>query len=185
MWEGFRRLYLFVMTENMRAILRRWQKQLFTEQVNHLRICRSDSRQAISSGILPNSKKWILKISTHEAKSNLAFWKTCFSGLLWKAIRNTLDKLNKVPTPLRTVYLIALLNSLIAQIQIRTDLAQIKLAIIYWLYRAMFSVLGFSSKRHKFCLRFLWRILTVFSLSKIKIDEKCTRLLAAALKQIC
>ena len=57
MWEGFRRLYLFVMTENMRAILRRWQKQLFTEQVNHLRICRSDSRQAISSGILPNSKK--------------------------------------------------------------------------------------------------------------------------------
>ncbi len=33
MWEGFRRLYLFAMTENMRAILRRWQKQLFTEQV--------------------------------------------------------------------------------------------------------------------------------------------------------
>ena len=30
-WEGFRRLYFFVMTENMRAILRRWQKQLFPE----------------------------------------------------------------------------------------------------------------------------------------------------------
>ncbi|XP_040565520.1 abhydrolase domain-containing protein 2 [Lepeophtheirus salmonis] len=32
-WEGFRRLYLFAMTENMKAILRRWQKQLFTEQI--------------------------------------------------------------------------------------------------------------------------------------------------------
>jgi hypothetical protein len=33
MWEGFRRLYLFAMTENMRGILRRWQKQLFTDQI--------------------------------------------------------------------------------------------------------------------------------------------------------
>eukprot|EP00096_Caligus_rogercresseyi_P008162 TRINITY_DN2655_c3_g1_i1.p1 TRINITY_DN2655_c3_g1~~TRINITY_DN2655_c3_g1_i1.p1 ORF type:complete len:451 (-),score=123.33 TRINITY_DN2655_c3_g1_i1:241-1593(-) len=32
-WEGFRRLYLFAMTENMKGILRRWQKQLFTESV--------------------------------------------------------------------------------------------------------------------------------------------------------
>lgn len=33
MWEGFRRLYLFAMTENIRGILRRWQKQLFTDQI--------------------------------------------------------------------------------------------------------------------------------------------------------
>ena len=32
-WEGFRRLYLFVMTENMRTILRRWQKELFPDSV--------------------------------------------------------------------------------------------------------------------------------------------------------
>ena len=32
-WEGFRRLYLFVMTENMRTILRRWQKELFPEKL--------------------------------------------------------------------------------------------------------------------------------------------------------
>jgi len=32
-WEGFRRFYFFIMTENMRAIMRRWQKQLFTEDV--------------------------------------------------------------------------------------------------------------------------------------------------------
>jgi len=30
-WEGLRRLYLFVMTENFRAIMRRWQKELFPE----------------------------------------------------------------------------------------------------------------------------------------------------------
>jgi len=30
-WEGFRRIYFFVMTENMRGILRRWQKQLFPD----------------------------------------------------------------------------------------------------------------------------------------------------------
>jgi len=33
MWEGFRRLYQFAMTENMRAILRRCQKQLFTDKI--------------------------------------------------------------------------------------------------------------------------------------------------------
>ena len=32
-WEGFRRFYFFIMTENMRTILRRWQKQLFTEEI--------------------------------------------------------------------------------------------------------------------------------------------------------
>ena len=32
-WEGFRRLYLFVMTENFRAIMRRWQKELFPEAI--------------------------------------------------------------------------------------------------------------------------------------------------------
>lgn len=32
-WENFRRLYFFAMTENMRAILRRWQKQLFPEEL--------------------------------------------------------------------------------------------------------------------------------------------------------
>ena len=32
-WENFRRLYFFAMTENMRAILRRWQKQLFPEDL--------------------------------------------------------------------------------------------------------------------------------------------------------
>ena len=32
-WENFRRLYLFAMTENMRLILRRWQKELFPEEV--------------------------------------------------------------------------------------------------------------------------------------------------------
>ncbi len=31
-WENFRRLYLFVMTENMRMILRRWQRQLFPSE---------------------------------------------------------------------------------------------------------------------------------------------------------
>ena len=32
-WENFRRFYFFAMTENMRAILRRWQKQLFVEEL--------------------------------------------------------------------------------------------------------------------------------------------------------
>ena len=32
-WEGFRRFYFFIMTENIRSILRRWQQQLFTEEV--------------------------------------------------------------------------------------------------------------------------------------------------------
>jgi len=32
-WEGLRRVYFYIMTENIRAIIRRWQKQLFTEEV--------------------------------------------------------------------------------------------------------------------------------------------------------
>lgn len=32
-WEGFRRFYFYVMTENIRAILRRYKKELFTEEV--------------------------------------------------------------------------------------------------------------------------------------------------------
>ena len=32
-WEGLRRVYFFIMTENMRAIIRRWQKQLFPDEV--------------------------------------------------------------------------------------------------------------------------------------------------------
>lgn len=32
-WENCRRLYLFAMTENMRSILRHWQKQLFPEEL--------------------------------------------------------------------------------------------------------------------------------------------------------
>lgn len=33
LWESFRRLYFFAMTENMKAILRHWQKELFTDEV--------------------------------------------------------------------------------------------------------------------------------------------------------
>jgi len=32
-WEGLRRVYFFIMGENMRAIIQRWQKQLFTDEV--------------------------------------------------------------------------------------------------------------------------------------------------------
>ena len=33
LYEGGRRLYLFAMTENMRYLMRRWQKQLFPEDL--------------------------------------------------------------------------------------------------------------------------------------------------------
>lgn len=36
-WENFRRLYFFAMTENMRLLLRRWQKELFPEEVKRER----------------------------------------------------------------------------------------------------------------------------------------------------
>jgi len=32
-WEGLRRVYFYIMTENIRSIIRRWQKQLFPEEV--------------------------------------------------------------------------------------------------------------------------------------------------------
>lgn len=32
-WENFRRLYTFIMTENMKSILRKWRKALFTEEI--------------------------------------------------------------------------------------------------------------------------------------------------------
>lgn len=33
LWEGWRRIYFYIMTENMRSILRRWQQQLFPEEI--------------------------------------------------------------------------------------------------------------------------------------------------------
>ena len=32
-WKGFRRLYLYAMTEAMKSVIRRWQKILFTDEV--------------------------------------------------------------------------------------------------------------------------------------------------------
>lgn len=32
-WKGFRRMYIYAMTENMKAIIRRWTSALFTEEV--------------------------------------------------------------------------------------------------------------------------------------------------------
>ena len=37
-WTNFRRLYLFVMTENLRGILRRWKRQLFTEDLKREKV---------------------------------------------------------------------------------------------------------------------------------------------------
>jgi len=34
-WENFRRLYTFIMTENMKSILRKWRKALFTEEIKN------------------------------------------------------------------------------------------------------------------------------------------------------
>merc|ERR550532_2137533 len=32
-WKGFRRLYIYAMTENMKSIIRRWHNALFTEEI--------------------------------------------------------------------------------------------------------------------------------------------------------
>jgi hypothetical protein len=32
-WKGFRRLYIYAMTENMKSIIRRWHQVLFTEDI--------------------------------------------------------------------------------------------------------------------------------------------------------
>ena len=32
-WKGFRRLYMYAMTENLKSIMRRWTKVLFTDEV--------------------------------------------------------------------------------------------------------------------------------------------------------
>ena len=34
-WNGFRRLYMYAMAENMKAIIRRCSKELFTEDVKN------------------------------------------------------------------------------------------------------------------------------------------------------
>ena len=34
-WKGFRRMYIYAMTENMKAILRRWSNALFTEEIRY------------------------------------------------------------------------------------------------------------------------------------------------------
>eukprot|EP00092_Neocalanus_flemingeri_P057755 GFUD01068719.1.p1 GENE.GFUD01068719.1~~GFUD01068719.1.p1 ORF type:complete len:487 (+),score=104.25 GFUD01068719.1:100-1560(+) len=49
-WNGFRRMYMYAMTENMKAIIRRCWRELFTEQVkNKLGI---SERQVFNSGTL-------------------------------------------------------------------------------------------------------------------------------------
>merc|ERR1712121_391508 len=32
-WKGFRRLYIYAMTENMKSIIRRWHSALFTDDI--------------------------------------------------------------------------------------------------------------------------------------------------------
>jgi len=49
-WKGFRRLYIYAMTENMKAIIRRWTKPLFTEEIK--RKLNVTERQVFNSGTL-------------------------------------------------------------------------------------------------------------------------------------
>jgi len=51
-WEGWRRIYFYIMTENMRSILRRWQRHLFTEDVK--RRYNIVERQVSSSLLCPS-----------------------------------------------------------------------------------------------------------------------------------
>jgi len=49
-WKGFRRLYCYAMTENMKAIIRRWTPVLFSEDVK--RRLGINERQAFNAGTL-------------------------------------------------------------------------------------------------------------------------------------
>ena len=54
-WENFRRLYFFAMTENMRAILRRWQKQLFPEE---LKKTKEINEKAVWAAATLHIRRW-------------------------------------------------------------------------------------------------------------------------------
>ena len=49
-WKGFRRLYLYAMTEAMKSVIRRWQKVLFTDEVK--RKTGVNERQVLNAATL-------------------------------------------------------------------------------------------------------------------------------------
>lgn len=49
-WKGFRRLYIYAMTENMKSIIRRWHGALFTDEVK--RRLGTTERHVLNSGTL-------------------------------------------------------------------------------------------------------------------------------------
>lgn len=49
-WKGFRRLYIYAMTENMKSIIRRWHGALFTDEVK--RRIGTTERQVLNSGTM-------------------------------------------------------------------------------------------------------------------------------------
>ena len=49
-WKGFRRMYIYAMTENMKAILRRWSNALFTEEIRYVRDRKQNIRKYYDRG---------------------------------------------------------------------------------------------------------------------------------------
>lgn len=97
MWEGFRRLYLFVMTENMRAIIRRWQKQLFTDQIKH--DYDINDRQVWSAATLVElDEAYTRKLLGFESVSEMYRKMSCIN--YWDGIDKPMVFINAVNDPI-------------------------------------------------------------------------------------
>ncbi len=80
-WENFRRLYLFVMTENMRMILRRWQRQLFPSE-EFKRDRGIVERDIWSAGtLLELDDCYTRKIHDFDTVEELYHWSSCINYL--------------------------------------------------------------------------------------------------------
>jgi abhydrolase domain-containing protein 2 len=96
-WEGFRRLYLFVMTENMRSILRRWQRQLFTEEVK--REYDINERAIWSAATLVElDEAYTRKITGYSSLDEFYKGSSCIS--VWDRIKIPMVFINAVDDPI-------------------------------------------------------------------------------------
>lgn len=96
-WEGFRRFYFFVMTENMRSIMFRWQKQLFTDEIKQ----RYDiNERAIWSAatLVELDEAYTRKIGGYSGLEEFYKKSSCIS--VWDKIKVPMVFVNAVDDPI-------------------------------------------------------------------------------------
>jgi len=96
-WENFRRLYFFAMTENMRTLLRRWQKQLFNDEI---KISKGINEKAIWSAatLLELDEEYTRKLHGFKTVPEMYRNWSCYN--YWENITVPIVFINSIDDPI-------------------------------------------------------------------------------------